>query len=294
MSDQTQRPREKTEPNLPVQAAGSILLAATPIGDTDDASPRLVKSLQEADLIGAEDTRKLLNLCQRLGIKPQAKIIALHEHNENERAARLIEAAQTGQRVMVVSDAGMPTVSDPGFRVASESASQGIKVSALPGPSAVLTALAVSGLPSDRFCFDGFIPRKDGERQKFFTSLKDEPRTIILFDSPKRVHDSLKAMSAVFGADRRAALCRELTKTYEEIMRGTIAELIELTAGEVRGEITLVVAGAGKQTKEVADYVPEVLQLVAQGMRLKDAAAHVAQAAGLRKNELYQAALSSK
>lgn len=169
-----------TNLTTPIQTAGSILLAATPIGDTDDASPRLVRALQEADLIGAEDTRKLLALCGRLGIRISAKVIALHEHNENEKAQRLIEAAEAGLRVMVVSDAGMPTVSDPGFRVASTAAAQQIKVSALPGPSAVLTALAVSGLPSDRFCFDGFIPRKGSDRRKFLENLQAEPRTIIL------------------------------------------------------------------------------------------------------------------
>ncbi|MCS4485171.1 16S rRNA (cytidine(1402)-2'-O)-methyltransferase [Gleimia sp. 6138-11-ORH1] len=293
VKDETNRPRESAS-KATVQPAGSILLAATPIGDTADASPRLVKALQEADLIGAEDTRKLLNLCGRLGIKTTAKIIALHEHNENERAKKLLEAAAAGQRVMVVSDAGMPTVSDPGFRVASQAAAAQIKVSALPGPSAVLTALAVSGLPSDRFCFDGFVPRKESDRRKFFAALKTEPRTMIFFDSPKRVHETFGVLEEVFGADRKAVLCRELTKTYEEILRGTVSELKDLTEGEIRGEITLVIAGAEKSSKDPADYVAQVKALAAEGMRLKDAAAQVAEATGLRKNELYQAALAAK
>lgn len=291
MKDEANRPREEKET---VQPAGSILLAATPIGDTDDASPRLVKALQEADLIGAEDTRKLLNLCGRLGIKPTAKIIALHEHNENERAEKLIEAARSGQRVMVVSDAGMPTVSDPGFRVASEAAAAEIKISALPGPSAVLTALAVSGLPSDRFCFDGFVPRKESDRRKFFAGLQTEPRTIIVFDSPKRVHDTFITMAEILGTDRKVAMCRELTKTYEEIVRGTVGELQQVTEGEIRGEITLVIAGAEKTSQDPADYVAQVKTLAAKGMRLKDAAAQVAAATGLRKNELFQAVLAAK
>lgn len=277
-----------------MQAPGTILLAATPIGDTDDASPRLIRALQQADLIGAEDTRKLLNLCGRLNIKPTGKIIALHEHNETERAHRLIEAAQQGQRVMVVSDAGMPAVSDPGFRVASTAAASEIRVTALPGPSAVLTALAVSGLPSDRFCFDGFVPRKENEKRKFIENLINEPRTIIVFDSPKRVHETLVALAEILGPQRRAAVCRELTKTYEEILRGTLEELAAQTNTEIRGEITLVIAGADKNQTDATDHVATVLRLADEGMRLKDAAAEVAAATGLRKNDLYRAALNQR
>ena len=191
----------------------------------------------------------------------------------------------------MVSDAGMPTVSDPGFRLVHEATAAGVHVSALPGPSAPVTALAVSGLPSDRFAFEGFLPRKTGEATRYLKALAADPHTLIFFESPKRVHETLTLMAEVFGAEREAALCRELTKTYEEVIRGSLAELIEATEGEVLGEITLVVA-PGRAQGNADDHVEAVLALAAEGMRLKDAAAEVAEATGLRKNELYRAALA--
>ena len=266
-----------------IQAPASILLAATPIGDVRDVSARLAPALEQADIIAAEDTRRLLALASRMGIRLTAKLISLHDHNESAKASAVVEQARAGARVVMVSDAGMPTVSDPGFRL--------VHVSVLPGPSAPVTALALSGLPSDRFAFEGFLPRKTGEATRYLKALAQDPHTLIFFESPKRVHDTLILMAEVFGDDRQAALCRELTKTYEEVIRGSLAELVEATGGEVLGEITLVIA-PGHAQGNADDHVEAVLALAAEGMRLKDAAAEVAEATGLRKNELYRAALA--
>lgn len=280
-----------TEPQ-PVQPVASILLAATPIGDSDDASPRLLAALSEADVVAAEDTRKLLALCARLGVRVNGHLMSLHEHNEDERAANLVSRAQDGARVLVVSDAGMPTVSDPGFRVVSEAARRGVRVSALPGPSAVLTALAVSGLPSNRFCFEGFLPRKNGERKRALEALRAEQRTMIFFESARRINDTLANMAEAFGGQRAAVVCRELTKVHEEVIRGDLNHLIYQTRDEIRGEITLVVAGADGCAESADDHVAAVLRLAHEGMRLKEAAAQVSEASGVRKNELYRAALA--
>lgn len=280
--------------NVPVQRSGSILLAATPIGDTNDASPKLIRALAEADLVAAEDTRRLLKLATRLGVRINGDIKSLHEHNENERVDKLLHRAEDGERVLIVSDAGMPTISDPGYRVVSEAAKRGIPVSALPGPSAVLTALSVSGLPTDRFCFEGFIPRKQGERERRFDDLKEEPRTMVFFDSPKRIHENLTDMANIFGGARKAVLCRELTKTHEEIIRGDLNHLIYATRDDVKGELTLVVAGADPRDKSAEDYVAKVIALAEGGMKLKAAAKLVSEETGVRKNELYRAALARK
>lgn len=280
--------------NVPVQRSGSILLAATPIGDTNDASPKLIRALAEADLVAAEDTRRLLKLATRLGVRINGDIKSLHEHNENERVDKLLHRAEDGERVLIVSDAGMPTISDPGYRVVSEAAKRGIPVSALPGPSAVLTALSVSGLPTDRFCFEGFIPRKQGERERRLDDLKEEPRTMVFFDSPKRIHENLTDMANIFGGARKAVLCRELTKTHEEIIRGDLNHLIYATRDDVKGELTLVVAGADPRDKSAEDYVAKVIALAEGGMKLKAAAKLVSEETGVRKNELYRAALARK
>lgn len=280
--------------NVPVQRSGSILLAATPIGDTNDASPKLVRALAEADLVAAEDTRRLLKLATRLGVRINGDIKSLHEHNENERVDKVLHRAEDGERVLIVSDAGMPTISDPGYRVVSEAAKRGIPVSALPGPSAVLTALSVSGLPTDRFCFEGFIPRKQGEREHRLDDLKEEPRTMVFFDSPKRIHENLTDMANIFGGARKAVLCRELTKTHEEIIRGDLNHLIYATRDDVKGELTLVVAGADPRDKSAEDYVAKVIALAEGGMKLKAAAKLVSEETGVRKNELYRAALARK
>ena len=274
------------------QDPGSILLAATPIGDVRDASPRVIAALEEADVVAAEDTRRALALASRLGIKLGGRLIALHAHNEAEKAAGIVESARGGARVVFVSDAGMPTVSDPGFRLARAAIDAGVPLSVLPGPSAPLVALALSGLPSDRFAFEGFLPRKDGEATRYLQDLATDPHTLIFFESPRRAATTLSRMAEVLGGDRRAALCRELTKDYEEVRRGTLGELAEGT-DDVLGEVTIVVAGYERSAR-AEDHVGAVLALAAEGMRLKDAAAEVAAATGARKNDLYKAALAAK
>ncbi len=273
---------------------GQILLAATPIGDAGDAPPRLVRALGEADVVAAEDTRRLVALARRLGVWVPGELFSFHEHNERERAPRLVELAAAGRRVLVVSDAGMPSVSDPGYRLVDAAVEAGVAVSVLPGPSAVLTALAVSGLATDRFCFEGFAPRRPGERERTFAALAEEPRTMVFFDSPHRVGDTLAAMAATFGAERRAAVCRELTKTFEEVRRGTVGELAEWAREGLRGEVTVVVAGAAPRPARVEDHVAEVVARAQAGERLKDAAAAVALTTGLSKRDLYQAALAAR
>ena len=274
------------------QDPGSILLAATPIGDVRDASPRVIAALEEADVVAAEDTRRALALASRLGIKLGGRLIALHDHNEAEKAAGIVESARGGARVVFVSDAGMPTVSDPGFRLACAAIDAGVPLSVLPGPSAPLVALALSGLPSDRFAFEGFLPRKDGEATRYLQDLATDPHTLIFFESPRRAATTLSRMAEVLGGDRRAALCRELTKDYEEVRRGTLGELAE-GADNILGEVTIVVAGYERSAR-AEDHVGAVLALAAEGMRLKDAAAEVAAATGARKNDLYKAALAAK
>ena len=274
------------------QDPGSILLVATPIGDVRDASPRVVAALEGADIVAAEDTRRALALASRLGIKLGGRLIALHDHNEAEKAASIVEAARGGARVVFVSDAGMPTVSDPGFRLACAAIDAGVPLSVLPGPSAPLVALALSGLPSDRFAFEGFLPRKDGEATRYLQDLATDPHTLIFFESPRRAAATLTRMAEVLGGDRRAALCRELTKDYEEVRRGTLGELAE-GADNILGEVTIVVAGYERSAR-AEDHVGAVLALAAEGMRLKDAAAEVAAATGARKNDLYKAALAAK
>ncbi|WP_315295157.1 16S rRNA (cytidine(1402)-2'-O)-methyltransferase [uncultured Actinomyces sp.] len=274
------------------QDPGSILLVATPIGDVRDASPRVIAALEGADIIAAEDTRRALALASRLGIKLGGRLIALHDHNEAEKAAGIVEAARGGACVVFVSDAGMPTVSDPGFRLACAAIDAGVPLSVLPGPSAPLVALALSGLPSDRFAFEGFLPRRDGEATRYLQDLATDPHTLIFFESPRRAAATLTRMAEVLGGDRRAALCRELTKDYEEVRRGTLGELAE-GADNILGEVTIVVAGY-EHSARAEDHVGAVLALAAEGMRLKDAAAEVAAATGARKNDLYKAALAAK
>nr|NLD40288.1 16S rRNA (cytidine(1402)-2'-O)-methyltransferase [Actinomycetales bacterium] len=287
----TDRPPWGTLVPVNIPTDGTVLLAATPIGDTEDAPPRLRHALQDADVVAAEDTRRLLDLASRLGIRIGGRIVSLHEHNEAARAAEVVAAAAEGQFVVVVTDAGMPTVSDPGYRVVRTAIEEGVRVSVLPGPSAALTALAISGLPTDRFAFEGFLPRKDGERDRALEALARDPRTLIFFESPRRVPVTLAAMARAFGAERPAAVCRELTKTYEEVLRGTLDELATATEGGVLGEVSIVVGGASEERADLAEAAGEVAALVALGVRMKDAAAHVAGRTGLSTRELYQRAL---
>ncbi|MEN9990250.1 MAG: hypothetical protein RL508_1229 [Actinomycetota bacterium] len=270
-----------------------LILAATPIGNLADASPRLVEHLVGAKHIAAEDTRTLFKLAQALGIKVTAKTYSLHEHNEGERAKQLVAIA-TEEDVLVVSDAGMPTVSDPGFQLVRACVAAGVDVTIVPGPSAVLSALAVSGLPTDRFSFEGFLPRKQGERTRLWQQLEHETRTMVFFESPHRIHESLESAVAVLGPDRQASLSRELTKKFEQTIRGTLAHLVEWTAEEPKGELVLVIAGAVATEHQAMDVVDQVLELVAAGSPLKPAVAEIASAAGVSKSELYDLVLRAR
>ena len=274
-------------------SAGVLVLAATPIGDPRDAAPRLAHELATADVVAAEDTRRLRRLCADLGVTPTGSVVSYHEHNEAARTPELVERLTAGARVLVVTDAGMPSVSDPGYRLVDAAVAADVRVTCVPGPSAVLMALAVSGLPVDRFCFEGFLPRKPGERARVLAGLADERRTMVFFEAPHRIDASLAAMAEAFGADRPAAVCRELTKTYEEVRRGGVAELAAWAAEGVRGEITVVVGGAPALVVDLVDAVPLVRERVAAGERLKDVCADVAATTGLSKKALYDAALPS-
>ena len=276
---------------------GSLILAATPIGDVEDASPRLRRLLAEADVVAAEDTRRLLALAGRLEVQVGGRIVSYHEHNEADRADELLDVVAGGGTVLVVTDAGMPTVSDPGFRIVTRAVERDLPITSAPGPSAVLTALAVSGLATDRFCFEGFLPRKAGERVRVLTDLASEPRTMVFFESPHRIAESLAAMAQTLGEDRPAAVCRELTKTYEQVLRGGLGHLAEIAAAEqLRGEISIVVAGRVRPASSPtsSELVAEVLARADAGERLKEAVADVAAAAGVSKRELYAAALAAK
>ena len=268
-----------------------LVLAATPIGRVADAPQRLAEELAAADVVAAEDTRRLRRLAADLGIQVGGRVVSYFEGNESARTPQLLEALEAGERVVLVTDAGMPSVSDPGYRLVAAAVAADIHVTAVPGPSAVLTALAVSGLPVDRFCFEGFLPRKGGERSRRLAELADEPRTMVFFEAPHRTGAALSAMAGAFGDDRPAAVCRELTKTYEEVRRGPVAELARWAADGVRGEVTIVVAGAMPAAPGDAD--PDSLRsavatLVDEGLSRKDAVAAVARTTGLPKREVYQ------
>lgn len=275
---------------------GRIVLAATPIGNTGDASARLIELLSTADIVAAEDTRRLHRLVQGLGVTVAGRVISYHEHNEATKTAELLDQVRTGKTMVMVTDAGMPSVSDPGFRLVEGAVAAGLTVTAAPGPSAVLTALALSGLPTDRFCFEGFLPRKAGERASRLADLAGERRTMVFFEAPHRLESMLRAIRERFGADRRIAVCRELTKTYEEVLRGSVGELLLWAEGnEVRGEIAVVLGGAPEQAPGTPeDHVAAVNELVAQGIRLKEAVAAVAEDVRVSKRELYSAVLAAR
>ncbi|WP_236796507.1 16S rRNA (cytidine(1402)-2'-O)-methyltransferase [Amycolatopsis sp. GM8] len=270
-----------------------LVLAATPLGDSRDASPRLVSALGDADVIAAEDTRRLRALAAALDVTPSGRIVSFYEDVETARLPKLLEALHADETVLLVTDAGMPSVSDPGYRLVAACVAENLPVTCLPGPSAVTTALAVSGLPSDRFCFEGFAPRKAGEKAKWFASLAAEQRTVVFFESPHRLAATLAEAAQTLG-DRRAAVCRELTKTYEEVRRGTLAELAEWAADGVRGEITVVLEGAQPAAVSVSDLVEEVASRVAAGERLKSVAAEIADVTGVSRKELYDAVLAAR
>ena len=276
---------------------GTLVLAGTPIGDISDAPPRLAEELAGADVVAAEDTRRLRRLTQALGVTPKGRVVSYFEGNETARTPELVEALLGGARVLLVTDAGMPSVSDPGYRLVAAAVEQDIKVTAVPGPSAVLTALALSGLPVDRFCFEGFPPRKAGERLARLREVAEERRTLVYFEAPHRLDDTLAAMAEVFGGERRAAVCRELTKTYEEVRRGPLAELAEWAAQGVRGEITVVVEGAPERAPEALDEAELVRRVRVReeaGERRKEAIAAVAVEAGVPKRVVFDAVVADK
>ena len=280
---------------------GSVVLAATPLGNVDDASPRLIRLLASADVIAAEDTRRLRRLASALGIDVRGELVSYYDANEQVRAVELVDRAKAGATIAVVTDAGMPAVSDPGYRIVAEAVARGVRVTAIPGPSAVLTALALSGLPSDRFCFEGFLPRKAGERATRIAELAVESRTMVFFEAPHRLEPMLAALADGLGDDRPAAICRELTKTYEEVIRGPLAELAGWAQGEVLGEITVVVQGASAEERRAAiglsdavDWVAQVRAREAQGVDRKEAIAQVAKAAGIPRREVYDAVVQAK
>ncbi|MEU5091856.1 16S rRNA (cytidine(1402)-2'-O)-methyltransferase [Streptomyces sp. NPDC021356] len=278
---------------------GTLVLAGTPIGDVQDAPPRLAAELADADVIAAEDTRRLRRLTQALGVTPRGRVVSYFEGNESARTPELVEELVGGARVLLVTDAGMPSVSDPGYRLVAAAVEKDVRVTAVPGPSAVLTALALSGLPVDRFCFEGFLPRKTGERLSRLREVEGERRTLVFFESTHRVVETLAAMASVFGADRRAAVCRELTKTYEEVRRGGLGELAAWAdaSGGVRGEITVVVEGAPEKGPEeigAEELVRRVRVREEAGERRKEAIAAVAAEAGLPKREVFDAVVAAK
>jgi 16S rRNA (cytidine1402-2'-O)-methyltransferase len=274
---------------------GRLLLAATPLGQVNDASARLIEALGNADVIAAEDTRRVRVLAQALGVRPVGRIVSFFDQNEAMRVATLVEDIAAGATVLVVSDAGMPLISDPGYRLVAACVEADLQVSCLPGPSAVTTALAVSGLPSDRFCFEGFAPRRHAARLAWLSDLAREQRTCVFFESPRRLADCLHDAVDALGTERRAVVCRELTKTHEEVKRGSLAELAEWALEGVRGEITVVLAGAVPRA-DLEALLAEVAKLVDGGARVKDACAEVVAAnpGAPSRRELYDAVLRSR
>ena len=276
-------------------SGGRLLLAATPLGRPDDASARLIDALGSADIVAAEDTRRVRSLAQSLGVRISGRVVSLFEQNEAARVPALVEELRAGATVLAVTDAGMPSISDPGYRLVVACVEADVPLSCLPGPSAVTTALTVSGLPADRFCFEGFAPRKQAARRAFFASLAAEQRTCVFFESPRRLADCLRDAVEELGGERRAAVCRELTKTHEEVVRGTLAELAEWADDKVLGEITVVLAGA-TPTADIGTLVAEVAALTADGMGVKDACARViaSHPGAPSRRALYDAVLRSR
>lgn len=272
-----------------------LLLAATPIGNIGDASDRLKRALEGADIIAAEDTRKAHTLMSNLNITFTAKVISYFDGNEQDRVPFLIDALREGKSVVVISDAGMPTVSDPGYRIAHAATAAGIPFSVLPGPSAVTTALALSGLPSDRFSFEGFLPRKQGERLHFLNDLATERRTMIFFEAPHRIVDTVADLISVFGENRPAAMCREITKTYEEVTRGTLADIQARCEREVLGEITLVISGLTEVVEMTDEAIAETVStLIEQGVDRKAAIAEVVSRYGIPKRRVFDVMVAVK
>jgi 16S rRNA (cytidine1402-2'-O)-methyltransferase len=278
--------------------SGRLLLAATPLGQPSDASRRLIDALARADVVAAEDTRRVRNLAKALDVTISGRVVSLFDRVEAARAASLVPAIESGATVLVVSDAGMPVISDPGYRLVVACAEAGLPVQCLPGPSAVTTALAVSGLPAEKFCFEGFAPRKKSARRTWLASLADEPRTCVFFESPRRLAACLRDAVEQLGGARPAVVCRELTKVHEEVVRGSLDELAEWAGVGVLGEITVVLGGAlphADLPSLVDSLVEQVEELVAGGVRIKDACSLVAgQHSEVRTRQLYEAVLRSR
>lgn len=288
---------------------GKVVLAATPIGNMGDASSRLINLLETADIVAAEDTRRLYDLANRLGVHVSGQVIAYHDHNEHNKADGLLDKVEQGNTVLVVSDAGMPTINDPGLAIVRRAIERDLPVTCAPGPSAVLDALALSGLPTDRFCYEGFLPRKSGDRQQHLRSLLSERRTIVFYEAPHRIAESMEDLLAVFGADRKMALCRELTKDFEEIRRGTISQICKSVENDPpRGEIVLVIAGASDEEIKQRNIDLSVEQLAQMsydlsqndGLRIKDAITRIVSQNPLsdgsfaNRKEVYAACLNIK
>lgn len=288
---------------------GKVVLAATPIGNMGDASSRLINLLETADIVAAEDTRRLYDLANRLGVHVSGQVIAYHDHNEHNKADGLLDKVEQGNTVLVVSDAGMPTINDPGLTIVRRAIERDLPVTCAPGPSAVLDALALSGLPTDRFCYEGFLPRKSGDRQQHLRSLLSERRTIVFYEAPHRIAESMEDLLAVFGADRKMALCRELTKDFEEIRRGTISQICKSVENDPpRGEIVLVIAGASDEEIKQQNIDLSVEQLAQmsydlsqnEGLRIKDAITRIVSQNPLsdgsfaNRKEVYAACLNIK
>ena len=280
-----------------VAGSGLLVLAGVPLGNSGDAPPRLRDVLATADVVAAEDTRRLKRLAADLGVRIEARIVSYFEANEAARTPELIEDLEAGRRVVLVTDAGMPSVSDPGYRLVAAAIAHGVAITCVPGPSAVTTALALSGLPVDRFCFEGFLPRRAGERRSRLEALAREPRTMVFFEAPHRLADSLAALVAAFGGDRVAAVCRELTKTYEQVKRGPLSELVAWAEVGVKGEITVVVGGAGSPPAESYDATKlaelvEIAELA--GMTRKEAVVNVGKATGAGRRAVFEAVVARK
>lgn len=279
-----------------MEESGQLVLAGTPMGQPGDASPRLREALASADIVAAEDTRRARGLAAALDVVIGGRLVSYYDHVEAQRAPQLVEAIADGATVLLITDAGMPSVSDPGYRLVAACAEAGLRVTCLPGPSAVTTALALSALPSERFCFDGFAPRKPGARGDWLASLRAQPRTVVFFESPHRLAQTLADAAQILGADRRAAVCRELTKTYEEVRRGGLAELADWAAGGVKGEITVVIAGASTvdDDADLDAVVATAVELTDAGARLKDACEQAAAGTPFSRREVYQAVLAAR
>lgn len=275
----------------------TLTIAGVPIGNSQDASPRLIDAITSAQIVAAEDSRKFHRLCQELGIELKAKIISYFEGNESERINKLISELRSGMNLLLVTDAGMPTISDPGYLLVEKAVLNGIKIEVIPGPSAVLTAIAISGLPSEKFTFEGFLPRTDSAKEREIDSLRFEERTMVFFEAPHRIIETLESFAKIFGGERLACICRELTKTHEEIVRGNLTSLILWSKSkEMLGEFTIVVSGAKTGARETSniEVVNMVRKFESAGMDRKEAISEVAKLTGMPKRNVFSAMVDAK